>query len=280
MNSKNNSIPHGLNSQSSIFQVNDLTKNFNKKTVLNKISFNLEGGEILGIIGPSGGGKTTLLRCLGLLEIIDGGHFKYNGRIQTIIKPREVIKISSNEIESEEQISDFTELKYHQDIGFVFQEYNLWSWMSVLDNLILAPTIVKKIDRQSAIKKANTLCKQFGLIDKINSNAWELSGGQRQRVAILRALMMEPKVMLLDEITSALDPNLTVEVMQAILQLQKRGITMIIVTHHIEFATSLCNRIMFLSGGEIIQLDKPKILRNSPVNLEVKRFLEVLKAAR
>jgi len=167
-----------------------------------------------------------------------------------------------------------------KDIGFVFQGFNLWEERTVLGNLVLAPMVVLAQPRGAAEERARELCRQFGLGDKIEAKVTQLSGGQRQRVAIIRALMMEPKIMLLDEVTSALDPVLTVEVMQAIRQLREKGLTMIVVTHHLEFASSLCDRIMFLSRGEAVQIDTPENLRSAPASPEVKQFLEVLRDAR
>lgn len=149
-----------------------------------------------------------------------------------------------------------------------------------METCVLAPMVVLKQSREVVEQRARDLCRQFALEEKIEAKVSQLSGGQRQRVAIIRALMMEPRIMLLDEITSALDPVLTVEVMQAIRQLRQKGLTMVLVTHHLEFASSLCDRIMFLSHGEAVQVDTPTNLRASPASAEVKQFLEILRDAR
>jgi polar amino acid transport system ATP-binding protein len=262
-----------------VFRVEGIYKSFGKVGVLRGISFVLREKEILGVIGPSGGGKTTLLKCLDFLEKIDSGSIEYLGGLKLCAEGQGVTVVS-NSGGGARPFSDDVVSPLRRDIGFVFQGFNLWEERTVLENLILAPTVVLEQNRCVAEGKARELCEQFGLADKITSHAWQLSGGQRQRVAIIRALMMEPKVVLLDEITSALDPVLTVEVMEAILKLRQKGLTMIIVTHHIEFASTLCDRIMFLSEGKNIQLDTPGNLRARPATDEVRRFLEILRTAR
>lgn len=263
-----------------ILRVENIYKAFNNQTVLDGISFSLKNKEILGIIGPSGGGKTTLLKCIDLLEIVDKGEIEYFGSIN--------LKVDSNRKKTVRDLNSKIDYPFNENsfnilrrnMGFVFQGFNLWEERTVIDNLILAPRVVLKKSKQEAKSEALQLSIQFGLKDKLKSKGWELSGGQKQRVAIMRALMMGPKLVLLDEITSALDPVLTVEVMQAIRQLRDRGLAMIVVTHHIEFATSLCDRLLFLSMGQIIQLDTPEKLRNFPATDEVKSFLKTLQSAR
>ena len=257
-----------------------ISKSFGAVSVLNEVSFSLQEREILGIIGPSGCGKTTLLRCLDMLEIINQGFIDYYGIQNLSITPEGISRLVESANGDRVSISEEEISELRKDIGFVFQGFNLWEERSVLGNLILAPMVVQRQSREIAEEKARELCHQFGLEDKIEAKGWQLSGGQKQRVAIIRALMMEPKLMLLDEITSSLDPVLTVDVMEAIKQLRERGLTMIIVSHHIEFVSSICDRIMFLSQGRIIQIDTPENLRESPATIEVKRFLEILGEAR
>lgn len=263
-----------------IIRVKNVYKAFSGQAVLKDVSFNLRQKEILGIIGPSGVGKTTLLKCLNLLEIIDKGEIEYFGCIKISVGSNGEMGIEDLIDQKVYPLSDTTISVLRNNIGFVFQGFNLWEERTVQDNLILAPRIVLGKSKMEAKSEARKLSSQFGLEEKLKSKGWELSGGQKQRVAIMRALMMNPKIILLDEITSALDPVLTVEVMQAIRKLRDRGLTMLIVTHHIEFATSLCDRLLFLSNGQAIQIDTPEKLRNSPATEEVKNFLEILKSAR
>jgi ABC-type polar amino acid transport system ATPase subunit len=270
-----------LDASTDVLRVHGVGKRFGDTQVLQGVSFVLREREILGIIGPSGSGKTTLLRCINLLEGIDEGQIEYLGSHKLIVTPTDVATTAEKVSGLKPYSSIRTSVNLlRQDIGFVFQGFNLWEERTVLGNLILAPTVVLKQPTREAEARARRLCQQFGLEEKMGANVWQLSGGQRQRVAIIRALMMQPKVMLLDEITSALDPVLTVEVMQAVKQLREQGLTMMIVTHHIEFASSVCDRIMFLSDGKIIQLGSPESLRSSPANESVRQFLAILRAAR
>jgi ABC-type polar amino acid transport system ATPase subunit len=262
-----------------ILRVAGITKRFETNEVLRGVSFALREREILGVIGPSGGGKTTLLRCLDLLETIDSGRVEYHGSHNLAVTSDGATGLRNGRSAGNTLRSD-TIHALRQDIGLVFQGFNLWEERTVMGNLILAPMVVRNAGRSETAARAADLCGQFGLAEKLHARVWQLSGGQRQRVAIIRALMMQPKLILLDEITSALDPVLTVEVMQAIRKLREQGLTMILVTHHIEFASSLCDRIMFLSHGQVAQIDSPEALRDSPANDEVKRFLEILRAAR
>jgi ABC-type polar amino acid transport system ATPase subunit len=263
-----------------ILSVHEVWKRFGQVEVLRGVSFVLRQGEILGVIGPSGGGKTTLLRCLDLLETLDGGQINYRGSHNLMVVSDDARGLRSDSGTDKGPLSEDGTNALRKDIGFVFQGFNLWEERTVLGNLVLAPMVVLAQPRGAAEERARELCRQFGLGDKIEAKVTQLSGGQRQRVAIIRALMMEPKIMLLDEVTSALDPVLTVEVMQAIRQLREKGLTMIVVTHHLEFASSLCDRIMFLSRGEAVQIDTPENLRSAPASPEVKQFLEVLRDAR
>lgn len=264
-----------------ILKVQGLCKSYNGEYILKGVSFSLSEKEILGIIGPSGGGKTTLLRSIDLLDPIDQGCIYYdnyvlegNGKNNT----GDAARLVTSPENPSRTLTEEELLKIRRNIGFVFQGFNLWEDKSVLDNLILAHTVVLKTNRKEASEKALELCHQFGLQSKVKSKARDLSGGQKQRVAILRALMMDPRLILLDEITSALDPILTAEVLQAIRKLRDKGLAMIIVTHHIEFASTVCDRIMFLSEGEIVQLDTPSNLRQFPASDDVRKFLEIIKS--
>ena len=274
------SPPSSANPQGELLRVDNIWKRFGETEVLRGLSFTLREREILGVIGPSGGGKTTLLRCLDLLETVDRGEITYQGAHKMVVTADGVRGLRAAPGGDGGPMSEAAINALRQDIGLVFQGFNLWEERSVLGNLVLAPMVVLAQPREEVEQSARDLCSQFGLQGKAEARVSELSGGQRQRVAIIRALMMQPKMMLLDEITSALDPVLTVEVMQAIRQLRNKGLTMIVVTHHLEFASSLCDRIMFLSRGEAVQIDTPDRLRSSPASAEVKKFLEVLRDAR
>lgn len=248
-------------------RVENLSKSFGRKNVLSHISLYLENNEIVGVIGPSGGGKSTLLRCLDLLEHSDSGSITYDYDERVAID-------CSNEYPED------TFCNIRKSIGYVSQGFNLWEERTVLQNLTLCPIVVLGQSRLYAEEQALALCSRFGVNDKLHERVWQLSGGQKQRVALIRALLMQPKVLLLDEITSALDPVLTVDVMDFINELRHKGLAMLIVTHHLDFACSICDRLLFLSQGRIIQSDTPEILTNSPANTDVSEFLSVLRRAR
>lgn len=260
-----------------ILDVKNLTKSFNKINVLENITFTLKKGEILGVIGPSGSGKTTLLRCIDLLETFENGEIIYNNIWKASYDNEGAIYINDLQINNN-LLVDKQIIKIRQKMGFVFQNFNLWEDKTVIRNLTIGPIIVQKKSKKEATSEAIELASQFGLDDKINNKVWELSGGQKQRVAIIRALLMKPNMILLDEITSALDPVLTMDVLQAISKLRDKGLAMIVVTHHIEFASSLCDKMMFLSNGKIVQLDTPINLRSNPLTEEVSKFLYILKS--
>ena len=272
--------PMTANTGANILQLSDVHKKYTAAEVLKGVSFSLKEKEILGIIGPSGGGKSTLLKIMDLLEPFDRGSIEYHilQHNLTLSANDEIVSNDAQNLTNRSIEAAVNMLR--QDIGFVFQGFNLWEDRTVLGNLILAPTIVRGVSHEVAENRALQLCSQFGLKDKLRAKVWQLSGGQKQRVAIIRALMMEPKLMLFDEITSALDPVLTVDVMQIIKELQKSGLTMVVVTHHIEFASSLCDRIMFLSEGRSLQLDTPQNIMRTPATPEVAKFLDILRAAR
>ena len=214
-----------------MIQVKHLTKQFGKLTVLNDISTSFHAGEVVSIIGPSGGGKSTFLRCLNLLEVPTSGQILFDG-----------VDICDKK----------TDINLHrQKMGMVFQQFNLFENMNVMRNLTAAPVKIKKMPRQQAEEKAVSLLKRVGLADKADAYPSQLSGGQKQHIAIVRALMMEPEVMLFDEPTSALDPEMIGEVLDVMKALAESGMTMIVVTHEMRFAREVSSRTLFLDGGHI-----------------------------
>lgn len=219
-----------------MIQVKNLTKQFGKLTVLDNITTTFRAGEVVSIIGPSGGGKSTFLRCLNLLEQPTSGQVLFDG-----------VDICDKK----------TDINVHrQKMGMVFQQFNLFENMNVMRNLTAAPIKIKKVPKEQAEEKAMTLLKRVGLGDKAAAYPSQLSGGQKQRIAIVRALMMEPEVMLFDEPTSALDPEMIGEVLDVMKALAESGMTMIVVTHEMRFAREVSSRTLFLEGGHIEE-DKP-----------------------
>lgn len=235
-------------------EVNELHKYFGKLEVLKGINTTIEKGEVVCIIGPSGSGKSTFLRCLNLLEQPTSGDISING-ISIIEHKKEIDKL-------------------RQQVGMVFQNFNLFPHLSVLQNLTLSPTKLKKgLTEKEAKKKAEKLLEQVGLIDKINEYPKHLSGGQMQRVAIARALAMEPDIMLFDEPTSSLDPEMVGEVLSVMEKLAKEGMTMIVVTHEMGFAREAGNRILFMENGIIYEEGTPAEIFNNPQKPRTKEFL-------
>ena len=219
-----------------MIQVKELTKIYGKLTVLDHISVTFTKGEVISVIGPSGGGKSTFLRCLNLLETPTEGHILFDG--VDICDKKTDINVN------------------RQKMGMVFQQFNLFQNMNVMRNLTAAPMKIKKMPKEEAEEKALGLLKRVGLGDKALAWPSQLSGGQMQRIAILRALMMEPEVMLFDEPTSALDPEMIGEVLDVMRALAESGMSMIVVTHEMRFAREVSSRTLFLDGGHIEE-DKP-----------------------
>jgi len=233
--------------------VENLKKSFGKNVVLKDISVKIQPQEVVVIIGPSGSGKSTFLRCLNQLETVDGGNIYING-INILDK-----KTNINDVRTE--------------VGMVFQQFNLFPHKTVLENIILAPIVVKNLSKELATEKAMQLLKKVGLSDKANDYPSSLSGGQQQRVAIARALAMEPKIMLFDEPTSALDPETVGEVLEVMKQLAREGMTMVVVTHEMGFAREVGDRVIFMDGGYIIEENVPRELFENPQNERTKAFL-------
>ena len=219
-----------------MLKVSNVKKSFGNTEVLKGVNFEIKEGEILVVVGKSGGGKTTLLRCINALEQCDSGSIEINGNLLC----RDGRYVNKKELR-----------KIRKDIGFVFQSFNLFPHMSVLENMIEAPQRVLGMSREEAIKKAEETLGYLGLSSKKDNYPCELSGGQKQRVAIGRALVLEPKIMCFDEPTSALDPGLTGEVANLIKDLSKKGMSMMIITHDINFAKNVSDRIVSMNSGVI-----------------------------
>jgi polar amino acid transport system ATP-binding protein len=255
MNTNNGSINEmsKLNNSSEkiIIKIEDLVKRFGKLEVLKGINLLVKKGETIVIIGPSGGGKSTLLRCINKLEEYQGGKIYLDGV----------------------DIDEYDVNQLRTRIGMVFQQFNLFPHMNVLENLILAPTKVKKMPREQAIEKAKALLSRVGLLDKIDAYPEQLSGGQKQRVAIARALMMDPEIMLFDEPTSALDPELVGEVLDVMKDLARSGMTMLVVTHEMGFARDVADRIVFISQGVVEEEGPPEEILRNPKKPRTKEFL-------
>lgn len=239
-----------------ILQTENLKKSFGKLEVLKGISTGIRRGEVVSIIGPSGGGKSTFLRCLNLLETPDEGRILFKGE-----------DISAQKL----PIS-----KYRQSIGMVFQHFNVFPNMTVLDNVTLAPTLEKKIPKAQAQEEAMALLQRVGLGDKAGEYPRKLSGGQKQRLAIVRALAMKPEVMLFDEPTSALDPEMVKEVLGVIRELTRSGMTILIVTHEMGFAREVSDRVLFICDGVIKEEGAPEQIFTCPRDPSTIRFLSMV----
>ena len=236
-----------------MIKVENLTKSFGELEVLKGIDQEIKDGEVVVVIGPSGSGKSTFLRCLNLLETPTSGK----------------IFVDDEEITSKEVDIN----KVREEMGMVFQSFNLFNNLNILDNITLAPTLVKKMEKSKAEEKARELLARVGLPDNAESFPKSLSGGQKQRIAIARALAMNPKVMLFDEPTSALDPEMVGEVLDIMKDLAKEGMTMVVVTHEMGFAREVGDRILFMDGGYIVEEGSPEEIFGNPQNDRTKDFL-------
>lgn len=241
--------------------VSNLKKSFGKNEVLKDISLEIKDGEIISIIGSSGSGKSTLLRCMNQLETIDSGEIKIDGQTMVSMENGHPVYTSKNTLR-----------EIRMKTGLVFQNFNLFPHFSVLRNIIEAPVQVCKLPKDQAIEEARELLKKLGLSDKENSYPCELSGGQSQRVSIARALALKPKVLFFDEPTSALDPELTGEVLKVIKSLTEYHMTMVIVTHEMEFAREISDRMIFMDQGVIVEDATPEEMFQSE-NERVRSFL-------
>ena len=236
-----------------LLSVEHLHKAYGDHVVLDDISLEVKRGEVIVIIGPSGCGKSTFLRCLNALEPIQGGS----------------VKVAGKSVDADER--GLVELR--QKVGMVFQSYDLFPHMTVLDNITLAPMKARGVAREEAEAQARALLERVGLADKASSYSRQLSGGQKQRVAIARALAMEPELLLLDEVTAARDPEMVREVLDVILDLAREGKTMVIVTHEMQFARAVADRVLFFDGGGIVEQDIPERFFAHPATERAQRFL-------
>ena len=236
-----------------MIKVENLHKSFGDLEVLKGVSEHIKKGEVISIIGPSGGGKSTFLRCLNMLEKPDSGKIIFEG-----------VDITSEK----------TDINIHrQKMGMVFQHFNVFPHLTVKENITLAPVMLKKKTKEEASEMADKLLERVGLLDKANEYPRRLSGGQKQRLAIVRALAMEPDVMLFDEPTSALDPEMVGEVLEVIKQLAEEGMTIVTVTHEMGFAREVSDRVLFFDGGVIAEEGTPEQVFDNPKNPRTKEFL-------
>ena len=238
-----------------MLKVENLVKEYDGSRILSQVNLTLKKGEVVVVVGPSGCGKSTLLRCINALEQIQEGSISLHGK--------DIRKGSKN----------ITEMR--QKIGMVFQSYELFPHLTVLDNITLAPVKVQKRKKDEVKGEAMELLKRVGLADKADSYPRQLSGGQKQRVAIVRALCMHPEILLFDEVTAALDPEMVREVLDVMLDLAKQGKTMIIVTHEMQFAKAVADRVIFMDQGQIVEEAAPDEFFEHPKTERAKQFLNV-----
>ena len=243
-----------------MIEIQHLSKTFGETNVLKDISISIPANRVVAIIGPSGSGKSTLLRCLNGLEVLTSGS----------------IKVADIEINSSQKKRDMQKAIHaiRQQTGMVFQQFNLYSHKTVIENVMEALIVVKKMAKHQAFEKAEQLLKKVGLSEKLHAYPSKLSGGQQQRVAIARALAMEPKIMLFDEPTSALDPELVGDVLNVMRDLAEEGMTMIVVTHEMKFAHDVADRILFMAEGKIVEDAEPKAFFTNPQTQRAQQFLK------
>lgn len=242
-----------MEKQPILLEVKNMIKDYGEGKVLDDVSLQLHKGEVIVLIGPSGCGKSTFLRCMNGLEQIQAGQVILHGEVLT------------------QGRTDWSKIR--QKIGMVFQNYELFPHMSVLDNVILGPVKVQGRDKKEVIQEAEKLLERVGLLDKKDAYPRQLSGGQKQRAAIVRALILKPEILLFDEVTAALDPEMVREVLDVILELAAGGYTMLIVTHEMQFARAVADKIVFIDGGKIVESDEPEKFFTEPKTDRTRRFL-------
>ncbi len=246
-----------MNQKNSIISINHLSKSYDSTTVLEDISIDVGQGEVVVLLGPSGCGKSTLLRSINGLEKIQGGEILLEG--ETITNQEKSMHL------------------VRQNIGMVFQSYDLFPHMTILENITLGPRVAQRRSKREVEKEAEELLSRVGLLEKKDAYPRQLSGGQKQRAAIVRALCMHPKVMLFDEVTAALDPEMVREVLDVVLKLAKEGMTMVIVTHEMQFARAIADRIIFLDGSRIVEESTPEVFFTNPKTKRARQFLNLFR---
>ena len=246
-----------------LIEMKHIQKSYGDLEILHDISLSVERGEVVSLIGPSGAGKSTFLRCLNTLETVQGGMISVDGDRLVSAENGKVIYAAPD-----------AQRKILAKMGMVFQSFNLFPHMTVMENLLAAPLVVKKMKREEILPRAEALLEKVGLSDKRDVYPGNLSGGQKQRVAIARALALSPEIMLFDEPTSALDPELTGEVLAAIRQLAEENMTMIIVTHEMAFARSVSDKVLFMDGGYVAEEGTPEDIFVNPKNERTREFLK------
>lgn len=245
-------------------QISNLCKSFGSLQVLKNVNLDVHRGEAVCIIGPSGSGKSTLLNCVNFLEAYDSGEILVDGTLIGYEQSRDGRR---------RRVSEKVLNQTRQKIGIVFQQFNLFPHLTALENVIEAPIHVRGLPRAQAVERGRALLAKVGLSQKENAYPSQLSGGQQQRVAIARALAMEPKVMLFDEVTSALDPELVGEVLTVMQSLAREGLTMLVVTHEMGFAREVSTRVVFMDAGEIVEMGEPREMYGAPKSARLKAFL-------
>ncbi len=246
-----------------LIEMKHIQKSYGDLEILHDISLSVERGEVVSLIGPSGAGKSTFLRCLNTLETVQGGMISVDGDRLVSAENGKVIYAAPD-----------AQRKILAKMGMVFQSFNLFPHMTVMENLLAAPLVVKKMKREEILPRAEALLEKVGLSDKRDVYPGNLSGGQKQRVAIARALALSPEIMLFDEPTSALDPELTGEVLATIRQLAEENMTMIIVTHEMAFARSVSDKVLFMDGGYVAEEGTPEDIFVNPKNERTREFLK------
>ena len=264
MASDASSTRQGYNADKIVVEIVDLHKSFGNNHVLRGVSLTVHEGEVIIIIGPSGSGKSTLLRCLNHLEKIDSGRITVAGHH---------MGYRANAKGDLVELSDSEVAKQRRDVGMVFQHFELFPHLTAVENITVAPISVLKVDAEKASAEAIRLMERVHLPDKLHEYPGKLSGGQKQRVAIARAMAMHPKLMMFDEVTSALDPEMITEVLDVMVDLSRQGMTMLVVTHEMGFARAAADRVIFMDEGVIVEESTPQVFFSNPKTERAKRFL-------